>query len=132
MVYQNLQFAVETKEAVVKIIAGALKLDVAEISESLKLAHDLGMDSIDVLDMLYDIEKQTGSVINLQDFENYFRGELSEEEFRDTNGAITEKGTQHIREKFPNALVPKSGLLTRHLFELLTVEDLIKLTEIHR
>ncbi|AEH49458.1 acyl carrier protein [Parageobacillus thermoglucosidasius] len=123
---------VEAKEAVFEILAETLKLDVTEINESLRLSHDLGMDSIDVLDMLYDIEKKTGSVIGLQDFENYFRGELSVEEFRNANGVITEKGIRYIKEKFPNAIIPESGLLTRHLFELLTVGDLIKLTEIHR
>ncbi|MWC28012.1 acyl carrier protein [Paenibacillus sp. MMS18-CY102] len=88
------------------------------------LERDLGMDSIDMLDVLHSIEKSLKISIELLDFAAYFRGSLSEEAFRDENGLLTEEGRMQVQAVLPHAAV-EAGMHIRHLFKVLRVTDFL-------
>jgi acyl carrier protein len=117
--------SVQIKDAVVELLSNTLRLNSEDIELTSRLSADFGADSIDMLDILHGLEKKLGIVIELADFGKYFRGDLTEDEFRDESGVITEKGLAQLATMFPQAKNIRQGMNVRHVFELLNVEDLI-------
>ncbi|GFN32238.1 acyl carrier protein [Paenibacillus xylaniclasticus] len=115
---------VRIEELITANIRKTLRMGSAPIDLDSLLESDLGMDSIDMLDLLHGIEKSLHVTIELSDFAAYFRGPLSEEAFRDENGLMTEEGCRQIEKVLPHASV-EPGTHIRHLFKVLRVSDLI-------
>lgn len=82
---------------VTKIIADVLVLDESEISLSSRLITDLGAESIDFLDLVFQLEKEFKIKIPRGQLEKNARGELSESEF-ENNGVITTVGMEALRK----------------------------------
>ncbi len=122
------QFNQEITEVVNQSIAKTMGLDESEIQSTQLLSNDLGMDSIDFLDILHGIEKRMKIQLQLGDFADYVRGPLSEEEFRDDNGVITQSGKAQMKQMFPQLNV-NTEMHTRHIFQILSVEDFIVFIE---
>lgn len=61
-----------TSEQILELVKKALnelfKLDPARVTPEASLAEDLGIDSIDAVDLLYRIERETGRKIGAEDF----------------------------------------------------------------
>jgi acyl carrier protein len=74
------------KEAVVE----ALALDDDEVTPDSTLMDDLGAESIDLLDILFRIEKSTGVKIEASDLGDYIQGGIPDDEFSDDDEVITE------------------------------------------
>ena len=85
------------KEAVVE----ALALDDDEVTPESTLMDDLGAESIDLLDILFRIEKSTGVKIEASDLGDYIQGGIPDEEFSDADEVITEKGAEHLKKVMP-------------------------------
>jgi acyl carrier protein len=85
------------KEAVVE----ALALDDDEVTPNATLMDDLGAESIDLLDILFRIEKSTGVKIEASDLGDYIQGGIPDEEFSDENEVITAKGAEHLKKVMP-------------------------------
>jgi acyl carrier protein len=85
------------KEAVVE----ALALDDDEVTPDSTLMDDLGAESIDLLDILFRIEKSTGVKIEASDLGDYIQGGISDDEFSDENEVISEKGAAHLATVMP-------------------------------
>jgi acyl carrier protein len=113
-----------TQEAVV----GALGLDDDEATPESTLLDDLGAESIDLLDMLFRIERKTGTKIQASDLAEYVQGGIPDEEFGD-NGIVTAKGLAHLKTVMPqidaDALAGK--LEAEKVITLFTVENLASL-----
>src|SRR3989442_10518388 len=86
-----------TQEAVV----GALGLDDDEATPESTLLDDLGAESIDLLDMLFRIERKTGTKIQASDLAEYVQGGIPDEEFGDENGIVTPKGLEQLSKVMP-------------------------------
>ena len=91
------QIDAAVKEAVVE----ALALDDDEVQPDSTLMEDLGAESIDLLDILFRIERSTGVKIQASDLGEYMQGGISDDEFSDDNEIITDKGLEHLKKVMP-------------------------------
>ena len=85
------------KEAVVE----ALALDDDEVTPDATLMEDLGAESIDLLDILFRIERSTGVKIQASDLGEYIQGGIPDDEFSDDNEIITDKGLDQLKKVMP-------------------------------
>ena len=115
------------KEAVVE----ALALDDDEVTPESTLMDDLGAESIDLLDILFRIEKSTGVKIEASDLGDYMQGGIPDEEFSDENEIITEKGAQHLKTVMPQVDPDDlaGSLKAEEVITLFTVENLSQMVK---
>ncbi len=74
-----------------EIIADVLVIDEDEVSLTSRLIVDLGAESIDFLDLVFQLEKEFGIKIPRGQLEKNARGDLTEDEF-EKGGVLTDKG----------------------------------------
>ena len=115
------------KEAVVE----ALALDDDEVTPESTLMDDLGAESIDLLDILFRIEKSTGVKIEASDLGDYMQGGIPDDEFSDENEVITEKGAQHLKTVMPQVDPDDlaGSLKAEEVITLFTVENLSQMVK---
>ena len=115
------------KEAVVE----ALALDDDEVTPESTLMDDLGAESIDLLDILFRIEKSTGVKIEASDLGDYMQGGIPDDEFSDENETITEKGAQHLKTVMPQVDPGElaGSLKAEEVITLFTVENLSQMVK---
>lgn len=113
---------------VANIIADVLVVDEAEVALNKRLIEDLGAESIDFLDLIFQLEKTFNVKIPRGQIEKDARGQLSDAEF-EQNGVITEKGLTALKNylsEIPAANF-KPGLKVNEIPTLFTVETMCKL-----
>ena len=115
------------KEAVVE----ALALDDDEVTPESTLMDDLGAESIDLLDILFRVEKSTGVKIEASDLGDYMQGGIPDEEFSDENETITEKGAQYLKTVMPQVDPGElaGSLKAEEVITLFTVENLSQMVK---
>jgi acyl carrier protein len=115
------------KEAVVE----ALALDDDEVTADATLMEDLGAESIDLLDILFRIEKSTGVKIEASDLGDYIQGGISDDEFSDENQIISETGAAQLHKVMPQTdpgdLAGK--LKADEVMTLFTVQNLVEMVQ---
>ncbi|MDX2346079.1 MAG: acyl carrier protein [Legionella sp.] len=79
-----------------EIIADVLVIEEEEISLNARLITDLGAESIDFLDLVFQLEKEFAVKITRGQLEKNARGELSEAEF-EQGGALTDQGLKALK-----------------------------------
>lgn len=82
---------------VAKIIADVLVVDESEVTLNTTLIADLGAESIDFLDLIFQLEKEFSVKIPRGQIEQDARGSLSDAEF-EKGGVITEKGLVALKK----------------------------------
>lgn len=111
-----------------EIIADVLVIDEADVSLDSRLIADLGAESIDFLDLVFQIEKEYGIKIPRGQLEKNARGELSESEF-EQGGVLTAKGLAALKKYLSE--VPEShfkdNMKVNEIPMLFTVETFCKL-----
>jgi acyl carrier protein len=115
------------KEAVVE----ALALDDDEVTPDSTLMDDLGAESIDLLDILFRIEKSTGVKIEASDLGDYMQGGIPDDEFADDNEVITEKGAAHLKTVMPQVDPDElaGSLKAEEVITLFTVQNLVEMVK---
>ncbi|OGT51235.1 MAG: acyl carrier protein [Gammaproteobacteria bacterium RIFCSPHIGHO2_12_FULL_41_15] len=111
-----------------KIIADVLVIEETDIKPESRLIQDLGAESIDFLDLVFQLEKSFQIKIPRGQIEKNARGALSEAEF-EQNGALTEKGLAALKSylsEVPNEYF-KSPMKLNDIPMLFTVETFCKL-----
>lgn len=110
------------------IIADVLVLDEDDVALTSRLIGDLGAESIDFLDLVFQLEKEFEIKIPRGQLEKNARGDLSEAEF-EQNGVLTTAGMQALRQYL--AEVPaehfKANMKLNEIPALFTVETFCKL-----
>lgn len=114
----------EIFQKVQSTLVDALGVDEEDVTPDATLQKDLGAESIDLLDIVFRLERNFGIKIP--------RGELFPENFSDPDlvqdGRLTAKGVAEIRGRMPYADLSefeKNPELER-LFDLYTVDTLVK------
>ncbi|WP_419420035.1 acyl carrier protein [Legionella sp. D16C41] len=111
-----------------EIIADVLVIDEDEINLNSRLIADLGAESIDFLDLVFQLEKEFGIKIPRGQLEKNARGSLAEDEF-EKGGVLTEQGMQALKNYLTE--VPedyfKPNLKVNEIPMLFTVETFCKL-----
>jgi len=87
-------------EAVQQAVANALGVDEDEAAPDATLMDDLGAESIDLLDILFRIERSVGVKIQASDLGDEIQGGIPEEEFG-AGGNVSAKGLAHLTTVMP-------------------------------
>lgn len=111
-----------------EIIADVLVIDEADVSLNSRLIADLGAESIDFLDLVFQLEKEFAVKIPRGQLEKNARGTLSEAEF-EQGGVLTEAGMAALKSYLNE--VPEehftANLKVNEIPMLFTVETFCKL-----
>ncbi len=114
---------------IVNILAGSLALSPEEIKPEASLIRDLGMDSLDFLDVLFSLEQEFGLPIRDPDFNRVLRPDKSE----------LARGGEFLTTEEVSGLAPFLPLLAaaaavqpvrrRDVYAFLTVDSLVRVVE---
>lgn len=117
----------EIESGVRSAIVEALSVSEDEVTPEATLLDDLGAESIDLLDILFRLERKVGVKVQASDLSAYVQGGISDEEFGDDNGKITPQGLAQLKKVMPqidtNALAGK--LEAEKVMSLFTVSNLV-------
>lgn len=116
------------KEAVVE----ALALDEDEVTPDATLMDDLGAESIDLLDILFRIERSTGVKIEAADLGDHIQGGIPDDEFSDENDVLTAKGAEQLRRVMPQTSDQQveGKVKADEVIGLFTVQNLIEMVKV--
>jgi len=81
-------------------VAAALGVDDDEATPAATLMDDLGAESIDLLDILFRIERSVGVKIQASDLGDEIQGGIPDEEFG-AGGNVSAKGLEHLTTVMP-------------------------------
>ena len=111
-----------------EIIADVLVIDEANVSLKSRLITDLGAESIDFLDLVFQLEKEFGVKIPRGQLEKNARGAMSEEEF-EKGGVLTPSGLAALKNYLNEVPAEyfKSTLKVNEVPLLFTAETFCKL-----
>lgn len=110
------------EDGVRAVIATSLGKDVTEVALDASLMQDLGAESLDLLDIVFGIEKEFGIEITRGEMERAARGDMTDEEFA-PGGVISEAGLARLRELMPEVATRIApGLRAREILSLFTVQ----------
>jgi acyl carrier protein len=111
-----------------EIVADVLVIDEEEVSLTSRLISDLGAESIDFLDLVFQLEKEFGIKIPRGQLEKNARGDLAEDEF-EKSGVVTIKGMYALKNYLNEVPAEyfKANMKVNEIPTLFTVETFCKL-----
>jgi acyl carrier protein len=117
--------------AVREAVIEALALDDDEVTPESTLMDDLGAESIDLLDILFRIEKSTGVKIEAADLGDYIQGGIPDDVFSDENQIISEKGAEQLHKVMPQTDPSEltGKLPADEVIKLFTVQNLTEMVK---
>src|SRR5947208_1695916 len=83
------------------VVVCALGVYEYEVTPEATLLGDLGAESIDLLDILFRLERKVGVKIQAADLAAHVQGGIPDAEFGDTAGKITPKGMAQLKKVMP-------------------------------
>jgi acyl carrier protein len=121
----------DVDSAVKEAVVLALALDEDEVTPEATLMDDLGAESIDLLDILFRIEKATGVKIEASDLGDYIQGGIPDDEFSDENQIVTAKGAEQLNRVMPqvNPNDVTGSLNAEEVITLFTVQNLVDMVK---
>jgi acyl carrier protein len=116
----------ELNAAVHEAVASALGLEEDEVTPDATLMDDLGAESIDLLDILFRIERATGVKIKASDLGEHIQGGIPDDEFGEEGGSVSEKGLEQLKKVMPQIDVDelRGNLAPENVIMLFTVQNL--------
>jgi acyl carrier protein len=111
-----------------EIIADVLVIDEDEVSLNSRLINDLGAESIDFLDLVFQLEKEFKIKIPRGQLEKNARGDLAEDEF-EKGGSLTPAGLEALKNYLSEVPADqfKANMKVNEIPLLFTVETFCKL-----
>jgi acyl carrier protein len=121
----------DVDSAVKDAVVEALALDDDEVTADSTLMEDLGAESIDLLDILFRIQKATGVKIEASDLGDYIQGGIPDDEFSDGSEIITDKGAEQLHKVMPQVDPAEvAGKLdANQVITLFTVGNLVEMVK---
>lgn len=118
-------------EAVAAAVADALGSEPDEVTADATLLGDLGAESIDLLDILFRIERALGVKIAAGELAAYVQGGIPDEDFGDENEIVTEVGLNQLVLVMPQ--IDKAALAGKlragEVLGVFTVDNLVALVD---
>ncbi|MGC1182296.1 acyl carrier protein [Legionella sp.] len=111
-----------------EIVAEVLVIDEDEVSQNSRLIADLGAESIDFLDLVFQLEKEFKIKIPRGQLEKNARGDLSEDEF-EKGGVLTAQGLKALQNYLNEVPADqfKVNMKVNEIPMLFTIETFCKL-----
>jgi acyl carrier protein len=121
----------EAWDAVEAAVMEALGVEVEDVTPDATIRDELGAESIDVLDMLFRVERKVGVKIKAADLAAHLQGGIPDDEFGDENEIVTPRGLAHLKTVMPQIdLAALAGRLeAKSVIKLFTVQNLADLVE---
>lgn len=112
-----------TKSAIVD----ALGVSEDEVVLEATLLGDLGAESIDLLDILFRIERKLGVKIKSSELAAYVQGGIPDEEFSDEQGIISAAGLTQLQKVMPqiNPDELAGRLEVEKILDLFTIQNFV-------
>ena len=109
----------------------ALGVEVEDVTPEATIMDELGAESIDVLDMLFRVERKVGVKIKAADLAAHLQGGIPDDEFGDEHEIVTPRGLAHLKTVMPQIdLAALAGRLeAKSVIKLFTVQNLADLVE---
>ena len=113
----------EILEKVIEVIADSTGIEKEEILPGSTLFTELGINSIDMLDVLFSLEMEYDISLNVSDIEQESRGEMGGVAFEVEN-IITKEGLEVLKRRMPEIPPDKfvDGMTINNIISLITVE----------
>ena len=110
-------------------LVDALAVDDDEVSPDATLVGDLGAESIDILDIIYRLEKNFG--IKIDQAELIPSDLVNSPEYKQEDGKLTVAGVEELRKRLPYANLDafEKNPLVQNIATVLTVNDMCYLIE---
>lgn len=104
----------------------ALSVSADEVTPNTTLMDELGAESIDLLDILFRLERKLGVKIKAADVAAYVQGDIPEGEFGDDDGIATPAALNHLKSIMPQIDIDALAghLEAQKVMMLFTVENL--------
>lgn len=91
----------ELDGAVVAAVVEALGVEPEEVTAEATLLGDLGAESIDLLDILFRLERSTGVKVSAGELAAHVQGGIPDEEFGDEDEIVTARGLAQLARVMP-------------------------------
>ena len=119
----------EIFEGVKEALVDALAVDDDVVTPDATLVGDLGAESIDILDIIYRLEKNFG--IKIDQSELIPADLINSPEFKQDDGKLTPEGVAELRKRLPYANLDafEKNPLIQNIATVLTVNDMCYLIE---
>lgn len=125
----NMPSKEEIFEGVKEALVDALAVDDEDVTPDATLVGDLGAESIDILDIIYRLEKTFG--IKIDQAELIPSDLINSPEFKQDDGKLTPEGVAELRKRLPHANLDafEKNPLVQNIATVLTVNDMCYLIE---
>src|SRR4051812_3203497 len=119
----------EVSDAGKEALVGALGVGEEDVSPDATLLEDLGAQSIDLLDILFRLERKLGVKIQASDLAAHVQGGIPDDEFGDAAGKITPKGMAQLKKVMPqiDSDSLQGKLEAENVLQLFTVQNLAEM-----
>jgi acyl carrier protein len=91
----------EIGAAVREAVVGALGVGEDEVTPEVTILGELGAESIDLLDILFRIERKSKIKVQAADLTAYVQGGIPDEEFADASGNVSAAGLAQLKKAMP-------------------------------
>lgn len=115
-----------TLAVVTRAVVEALSVPESDVQPNTTLMDELGAESIDLLDILFRLERKTGVKIKAADVAAYVQGDIPEGEFGGDDGIVTPAALAQIKKIMPQVDIDELAgkLESDNVMKLFTVENL--------
>jgi acyl carrier protein len=109
----------------------ALAIEPDEVVEDALLVQDLGLASIDMLDLLFGLNTRFNTYIRPLEVQSHLLGGMSQEEFLNADRTVSERGYERIAQLVPDfdRSTLTEDLTDADLFEFFRVRHVVDLVE---
>ena len=114
-------------DMVQETVAEVLDVEKEEISEKTRPVVDLDAESLDLLDILFKLSRQTGKKVTMQIIQKDVRGGLTEDEFIDETGYITAAGVEKIKAAIGDENIQAENITSKEVLRLIDIKYIMKI-----
>lgn len=121
----------EILKSVQEVIHQSSGVALETIQPDATLFDDLAIDSIDMVDILFNLERKYGIELKISEIEQFSKAELGDDPF-EIDQIITEKGLEVLKRNLPdlNATKLVHGITINDIIRLITVKTLAHLVQV--
>lgn len=109
----------------------SLAIEPDEVHDDALLSQDLGLTSIDMLDLFFSLNTTFNTYIRPQEVQSHMLGGLTQDQFLNPDRTLSERGYQRIAELVPgfDRATLTDDLTEADMFEFFRVRHVIEIVE---